>query len=1502
MRERKDLTRWNRAGLSRFRYIDGNAIEYLEILREQLFKKFKDYNKVSGKEICKWLSPQELIPENERSPENESETLIQRQQRLSRKWERISKSYHQERRDWVWEISRSFARTCHMLTEHADAYANERYLGTATQWDSVRKLVEMLDYYPTPPASAYTQLVFVTKKNKNENTTGLIPKGFQVKYKPPDGSVKIIFETLEDLVIDPDRDELRPKGWNKSKDPVATPPRDKSSSIFGIEDKEPAFADYRSFIDLKGTIAPEASASELEAKTAYRRLSRKKINEIEQKDITGSLSAESEVTALKQEAKKVDRRLLGGKNSEVEQKELVRSLSAESEVTALKLEEKIADRRLLGKKIDEAEQKELIRSLPTESEVSALKQEAKTVDRRLLGGKNSEVEQKELVRSLSAESEAVSTSWQATSKLGINPHDVVMVCRENDNINTENLIDIAEAAYVDSIDKKTGFIKLKPGSLQPSWLNWKKGEAKLKVSPRWQRKCWLNGDDVIRTKEPHGFSKDAYISWQEEKKWRYAKVIEKDKFTMRVELDGDRPKPDTEIMMVHTFDGDKMPTDYQEIAMVNDVGEDQPPKVEPKKMEVVEPDYPEDIPNPVFKIKKLFPIDKGEPLPENGGGGGGLLPPASVPKVGTFLFPSPMLPMDLVKVAVDLLLSLGVMQIPSTGEFVLKGMPFGASLDDAADIATAAEKLVKMLDELSISAMWENGVLVEVQESVITDDDGKVTKRYHAPMYFELDIDCINGQPPDWLSTSNFVNSDGSQVTGLACKNGKLVNSAGQPIGYQPKKPGSVDDGSLVQFKLTDWAREESGIVGEDLSSIKQSDMELLLNDAQKDPSILFKQIDKILYDENGNAVIDTSTGEEITVSGPLLALYETPILKAVVDSNMPLYMFDGQPGKLEENNWVVGKFSDGLRGLNIKSITPQGNEDREYFSVEFSNLDDNQGDLKKVYTDFRGALTAKGATIDEEKISTEAIELEHLPDSLKVGDRVVLSSDEGGTSSEDEGTGFDEGGVSSEDEGTGFDEEGVSSDDEDIKTLAATIVGVDRIRKTIITNPPAKGFTKGKLKILANVVLAGHGELKPELILGSGNAALSNQEFTLEVEDVSFTPDATKSSGVTAALEVNVAGRIWEQVSSLRDSTPGDHHYVVRMTEEGYVKIVFGDGEYGRRLPTGKNNIRVRYRVGSGLAGNVPAGNLEKPVNPHPLVESIIQPLQASGGGDLEDTSSLRENAPPTILTLDRAVSLSDFSRLAASHSSIWQAKAYSKILHDRKTESVEVVVVPAGGIKPSEIDDPYKDIRIFLQSHALPGITVSVKHFNALRFNLRVLVRIKTDEFNADKVKNSVISALIDHFSLENRKLGQHLYLSEVYKVVEEIEGVENSICEVFEQISEQGGLSKPKRVLRIFKASRKRPDFPGSNTERTSLGSSRASIKEKNKDLQIAEIKRIGLQRFRTDRLPSGLRLTHVEEKIAGIQVIEADNKSTVIYLDTKTKKNPSQLIVKHEEYRI
>ena len=140
-----DLTRWNRAGLQRFSYVDGNAANFLDELRGALLERFPG----------RWQK-QLLPPDDGSESETDPEWIkYARSQRL------LEQYRPDERGDIGWEIVRTFARTCHVLTGHIDAHANEGFLRTATQWDSVRRLVDMLDYHPMGATSATTSVAIL---------------------------------------------------------------------------------------------------------------------------------------------------------------------------------------------------------------------------------------------------------------------------------------------------------------------------------------------------------------------------------------------------------------------------------------------------------------------------------------------------------------------------------------------------------------------------------------------------------------------------------------------------------------------------------------------------------------------------------------------------------------------------------------------------------------------------------------------------------------------------------------------------------------------------------------------------------------------------------------------------------------------------------------------------------------------------------------------------------------------------------------------------------------------------------------------------------------------------------------------------------------------------------------------------------------------------------------------------------------------------------------------
>ncbi len=1239
MSGRKDLTRWNRAGQTRFTYVDGNAAEYLETLRQELAARFTNAD---------WLEPHEVEPENEKRQANT--TLLEEQKRRHSRTQRISQMYQQERRDWGWEISRTFARASHILTGYADAWANEGYLGTATQWDSVRRLVGLLDYYPAPPASATTPLVIMAKKGMS----GLVRKGFQVKNSPAVGADKVLFETLDDLFVDEALNGMRPAGWDKSEKPA----------IEGL-----GGSTTRGFSPLAHLPVINIQDIGTVYQTALERLGIASIRDfydVDPESLTDSGIGITRLWEFKAKAMTICDFQPGAEWA----------LLAPWRLADIVLEDAASLATLTENTIDDCE--------------------ALQVSIALLGAclDQPAYEQATLAQlqapRVTIETDFMLSPWRAGKKPRVTPGQVALVYHQAD--------DRAEAVSIAEVDADSKAIRLLPSPLEYSWREWPLGEAVLRVVSRWTRKSWLNGDDVVRTAEAHGLTAGAYICWKDENdssKYHYASVSETDKKSLRLKPGGNAPMPyaGARIMLALPITTRTMSADY--LALNADAA-----GVTVGGVELL---LPAEAERP-FQVHQLFSMESSNDS-DSDGGGGGLLPPASLPGLGSFLFPSPFLPIDLVKAAIEMMLNLGIMVIPSTGEPVFKGLPFDGLLE-APDIVSAAGKIVDMLDKLVLPAVWKDGLLVDTSGNSVY-----------------LEATCESAA--DIITSRQYVNVAGALADhySLKCSNGKITDADDNPVGFQPNysdveiadKPA---DGDSYQLKMVSWG---GGITAK---ADKIKAMETLLG-KPKTPSILFQ------------GIRPDGTGDG-TLPEPLLSVLKGESeIRGTVVPNAPVYLFDGVADKLDSGDWIVGAFAGGLKALRIKTIEDySGDGVEKAFSLSFDELPGDAGILEKIHADFRGELVAEGADINTTAITGD-IELAPVPDALTIGQKVLLVGDG--------------------------------------KVLASRVTAIDG--NMITTDPPAVGFSKGGLVVYGNVVDVSHGVSKPTVILGSGNAAKSNQTFTLEVADVTFIPDTNMSAGVAAAIDVEVAGRIWEQVSTLKDSTAGDHHYAIRMTEEGYVKILFGDGQNGRRLPTGKNNVKVRYRVGSGLKGNLSAYSLDKVVKQNPVVDSVLQPAPAAGGGDMENTRSMRDNAPPTLLTLERAVSLADFAHLATGRSNIWQAKARSEIAGASSLEQVVVTVVPAGGAWSETIQ---KDLTHFLQAHTLPGVAVVVEPFEPVtEFEISVTIRVNRAAYSPDDIIKTVRTTLAAHFSLERARLGVSLYLSEVYKLVEGVEGVENSIC---------------------------------------------------------------------------------------------------------------------------
>ena len=184
-----------------------------------------------------------------------------------------------------------------------------------------------------------------------------------------------------------------------------------------------------------------------------------------------------------------------------------------------------------------------------------------------------------------------------------------------------------------------------------------------------------------------------------------------------------------------------------------------------------------------------------------------------------------------------------------------------------------------------------------------------------------------------------------------------------------------------------------------------------------------------------------------------------------------------------------------------------------------------------------------------------------------------------------------------------------------------------------------------------ANIVTATRGETVAGEILGSGDAAIPNQQYTLANAPLTYLGPAASSGTEVAVttLAVWVDGVRWSEVPFFVGQSATARVYTTATNEDGGTDVVFGDGRLGARLSTGVDNVVAEYRWGAGLASPGPA-SIAQLVDPFAGVATVINHEAAYGGEDAERPDELRTLAPKSALLLGRVVSPADAVAAAKS------------------------------------------------------------------------------------------------------------------------------------------------------------------------------------------------------------------------------------------------------------
>jgi hypothetical protein len=324
--------------------------------------------------------------------------------------------------------------------------------------------------------------------------------------------------------------------------------------------------------------------------------------------------------------------------------------------------------------------------------------------------------------------------------------------------------------------------------------------------------------------------------------------------------------------------------------------------------------------------------------------------------------------------------------------------------------------------------------------------------------------------------------------------------------------------------------------------------------------------------------------------------------------------------------------------------------------------------------------------------------------------------------------------------------------------------------RTTLVLKAPlARRYDRDSVRILGNVAPATHGESQSE-VLGSSDARQPFQKFALQQAPLTYV-SAANAGGAATTLEVRVNDVAWTELPSLQGAGPHDRGYVVRRADDGKVTVEFGDGLTGAAPPTGLENLRAAYRVGLGLAGNLKPGQLSQLLTRPLGVKGATNPLPATGGDDPEPRDQARRNAPRTVLTLDRIVSLQDFEDFARAFAGIGKAQA-SWIWTGARRVVFVTVAGPDGGTL-IETQPPLSHLLPAMAAAREPTQPAEVGVFAPRPFRISAKVLLQ-EGYLADAVYAAVTQALLDVFGFERRSFGQAVTASEVLAAMQAVEGV--------------------------------------------------------------------------------------------------------------------------------
>jgi predicted phage baseplate assembly protein len=347
------------------------------------------------------------------------------------------------------------------------------------------------------------------------------------------------------------------------------------------------------------------------------------------------------------------------------------------------------------------------------------------------------------------------------------------------------------------------------------------------------------------------------------------------------------------------------------------------------------------------------------------------------------------------------------------------------------------------------------------------------------------------------------------------------------------------------------------------------------------------------------------------------------------------------------------------------------------------------------------------------------------------------------------------------------------------------------RLLPTEPGQPPYRSSPKlleVKAQSIGGTGTAEHSQVVVDEHIGVSNGK-PNQVFRLDLRPV-LARTGYETVNVTAP---DGSAEDWEEVADFVKSGPDDKHYVLDSTT-GEIhfgpRIRYPDGsrrQHGASPAEGSHITMTRYRSGGGAAGNVGAGTLVALRQAIPYIAGVSNLRSATGGVDAEDVENAKLRGPLSIRTGSRAVTATDFERLASeADSAVGRVRCLPPVAPG---DPVRVLVVPKLEEPPEQLrlddfalpDSMLQRVSRYLDERRILGSTIEIGTPYYQGVTIAALVAARAGR-PTTLIRDRVTSLLYRYLNPitggpdgNGWKFDEDLNAATVFQLIETVEGVE-------------------------------------------------------------------------------------------------------------------------------